>query len=336
MSDQTIWGIHAGRTGNADVLFLTKNVVALGWDRLGDLSQLKANRDAFKKAVAEAYPKKKPGAIPNNAGQLFRFMYEMKIGDFVAYPSKSDRKIHIGEIVGEYQYAPKKSPGYPNQRGVKWLKAVQRTKFSQGALYESGSAMSFFLIKNYADEFFAAIEGKVVGPSVPDDETVGIVAEEIEDITSDFILKALAKELKGTGLEFFVAQLLELMDYKTRMTSAGTDGGVDIIAHHDELGFEPPIIKVQVKASEGSIGDPIASSLYGKVGANEFGLLVTLGTFTKQAKDFATSKTNLRLIDGQELVRLILAHYDDFDSKYKGILPLKRVYVPQVVSDSDD
>ena len=48
----------------------------------------------------------------------------------------------------------------------------------------------------------------------------------------------------------------------------------------DELGFEPPIIKVQVKSSEGSIGDPIVSALYGKVGTGEFGLLVALGTFT--------------------------------------------------------
>jgi restriction system protein len=126
------------------------------------------------------------------------------------------------------------------------------------------------------------------------------------------------------------------MGYKTRMTSDGSDGGVDIIAHRDELGFEPPIIKVQVKATEGSVGDPIASALYGKVGMDEFGLLVTLGSFTKQARDFAASKTNLRLIDGDELVKLTLAHYDDFDSRYKGVIPLKKVYVPQDVPDAED
>jgi restriction system protein len=50
-------------------------------------------------------------------------------------------------------------------------------------------------------------------------------------------------------------------------------------------------------------------ALYGKVAAGEVGLLVTLGTFTNQAKSFAHSKSNLRLIDGEELVGLILAHY---------------------------
>ena len=117
----------------------------------------------------------------------------------------------------------------------------------------------------------------------------------------------------------------------------GDDGGLvrmdDILAHKDELGFEPPIIKVQVKSTESSVGDPVVSALYGKVDANEFGLLVTLGTYTTPAQTFAKNKSNLRLIDGDDLVSLILTHYDEFDSNYKGILPLKRVHVPQPVGD---
>ena len=80
MSEQTFWGIHAGKTGDADTLFLKKNFVAVGWIKIGDLSSLKAEREAFKERVAEAYPDKKPGAIANNAGQLFRFVHEMRNG----------------------------------------------------------------------------------------------------------------------------------------------------------------------------------------------------------------------------------------------------------------
>ncbi|MGH9695668.1 MAG: restriction endonuclease [Bryobacteraceae bacterium] len=36
-------------------------------------------------------------------------------------------------------------------------------------------------------------------------------------------------------------------------------------------------------------------------------MLVTLGNFTNQAAGFARSKSNLRLIDGDELVTLILS-----------------------------
>jgi len=332
----TLWGIHAGKTGDADTLFLKKNVIAIGWHHIGDLAKLQPDRDAFKAAVAKAYPDKKPGAIPNNAGQLFRFVHEMKTGDLVAYPSKRDRQIHLGRVEGEYRFDAKLEPGYPNLRPVRWLKSVSRTSFSQGALYEIGSAMSLFQIKNYAEEFRAALEGKTASPPVDQDESVAVVAEEIEQTTRDFILKRLAQELKGHPLAKFVGHLLGTMGYRTRVSPEGPDGGVDIVAHKDELGFEPPIIKVQVKSTEGNIGDPTVSALYGKVGQGEFGLLVTLGGFTNQARNFAKAKSNFRLIDGNELVDLILQHYDQFDSRYKGLFPLKRVYVPEAIDGGDE
>src|SRR5690348_12692940 len=108
-SSPIIWGIHAGTTGDADELFLKKNCVALGWVKVGDLSVLSPDREAFKAAVAKAYPEKL-SSVPVNAGQLFRFVHEMKRGDFVVYPSKRDRKIHLGRVEGEYRYDPKSEP----------------------------------------------------------------------------------------------------------------------------------------------------------------------------------------------------------------------------------
>lgn len=165
---------------------------------------------------------------------------------------------------------------------------------------------------------------------------MAVVADEIVESTRDFILKRLAQEMKGHPMAGFVAHLLNTMGYRTRLSPEGPDGGVDIIAHKDELGFEPPIIKVQVKSAEGTIGDPTVSALYGKVASSEFGLLVTIGTFTNQARNFARSKSNLRLIDGNELVDLILQHYEQFDSRYKGLLPLKRVYVPEALEEIEE
>ena len=335
--ETTVWGIHAGKTGNAESLFFEKHVVALGWPLVGDLSPLGANKEAFKAAVLAGYPDAKAGAIPNNAGQLFRFVNELKLGDLVAYRSKIDRKIHIGRIDGPYVYAPAVSKAYPNQRKVTWLKSVPVTQFSQGALYELGSAMSFFQVKTYADEYHAALEGKPAGPQKPKgDATVAWVAEDIEQNTRDFVLKTLSQELKGHPLADFAANLLNTMGYRTRVSEPGPDGGIDILAHKDELGFEPPIIKVQVKSTEGSVGDPVVSALYGKVGPKEHGLLITVGTLTAAAKSFASSKGNLRLIDGDELVTLILAHYEHLDSRYKGILPLRRVWVPEPIEDETE
>jgi restriction system protein len=334
-TNSTLWGIHAGKTGDADHLFLTQNAIALGWVDVGNLSKLPIDREAFKARVKECYPDRKEGYFPVAGGQLFRFVHEVKTGDYVVYPSKQDRNVHIGEIIGPYEYDPKTEPGYPQHRPVKWLKSIPRTQFSQGALYEIGSALSFFQVRQFADEFLAALTGQSTPESPKEDETVSYVAEEIEQTTRDYILKTLATELKGHALAEFVAHLLGTMSYRSRVSPEGPDGGVDIIAHKDELGFEPPIIKVQVKSTEGSVGEPVVSQLNGKVDRSEFGMVATVGTFTAQAVNFARNKSNLRLINGEELVDLVIKHYEQFDPRYKAILPLKRVYVPEPIAETE-
>ncbi|MGQ0633330.1 MAG: restriction endonuclease [Planctomycetaceae bacterium] len=326
MADDTVWGIHAGQHGEADSVFLNGNCIALGWPKVGDLSKVPASRDQFKHLIAENYPDTKAGAIPVHGGVLYRFVHEIHLGDLVAYPCKRTGTIHLGRVTGPYTWA---TGGYPHRRSLDWAKEIPRTKFSQGALYEVGSAVTLFQIRNYAYEYIAAFEGLQPEPTVSDDETVAEVAEDIEETTRDFILKTLAQQLKGHPFATFVGHLLNTMGYRTRISDAGPDGGIDILAHKDELGFEPPIVKVQVKSTEGKIGDPDVSALYGKVGPGEHGLLITLGTFTNQATSFSRSKSNLRLIDGAELVELILAHYEQFDSRYKGLIRLKRMYIPE-------
>jgi len=336
MEYNIMWGIHAGRTGAAKDLFLKKKRVAIGWSEMGDLSRLNPNREAFKEVLAETYPNARKGAIPINAGVLFRFVHEIQVGDLVIYPSKDDRMVHIGRIIGPYKYDPEISSQYPNQRSAKWLDSFPRTKFSQGALYEIGSAVTLFQVKSYSDEFVSVLEGKTVPISPGEDETIPFVIEDIKQTTNDFIIKTLSQELKGHPFAEFVAHLLEKIGYHTRVSPPGPDRGIDIIAHKDELGFEPPIIKVQVKSSDSNIGRPEVSQLFGSIGEKEFGLFIALSGFTSQAISFAASKTNLRLIDGDGFIKLILTYYEKLDSRYKGILPLKQVYIPEALPKQEE
>lgn len=333
MAQQTVLGMHAGATGDADGLFTQRNVIAIGWPEMGDLSNLKT-RDEFKARYEKALPGNKPGHIAVNAGQIFRFVHEVKAGDLVVYPSKLTRQVNLATVTGAYQYRPDIDGAYPHQRSVQWLKAVPRTQFSQGALYEIGSAMSLFQVRNYAAEFRSAATGESKPSIVEQDETVAIVTAEIEEQTRDFVLKRLSQKLKGLPMEEFVAHLLERMGYRARLARTN-EPSIDIIAHKDALGLEPPIIKVQVKSSDGKIDDRDVSALYGKVSQGEFGLLVALGAFTPPARQFAASKSNLRLIDGEELVNLVFQHYEQFDARFKSILPLKKVYVPEIIADLD-
>ena len=61
----------------------------------------------------------------------------------------------------------------------------------------------------------------------------------------------------------------------------------------------------------------------------EYGLFIALNGFSKKAREFVKSKANLRIIDGDELIDILLQHYEQLDSKYKAIIPLKNVYIPE-------
>ena len=308
---------------------MKQGYVALGWPEMGDLKAIGPTRDAFKAKVKQVYGDK--SHITNSAGQLFRFLHEMKAGDYVIYRSKVDRQIYIGKVNGAYEHNPTLSAEYCNVRPVEWIKTVPATQFSQGALYELGSALTLFQVKNYAAEYLAVLSGEPASPVSEEDETVGAVAEEVQLTTQDFILKELDRHLKGYPFQGFVANLLRTMGYRTVVLPPGTDEGIDIIAHRDELKLEPPIIKVQVKSGAGSVGGPDVKALFGNLGPGEFGLLITLGTFSPQAKSFGKQKPNLRLVDGGEFVEFVLEHYDQLDPQYKTMIPLKRVYIPQPI-----
>src|SRR5690349_10440636 len=97
----------------------------------------------------------------------------MKVGDLVVYPSKLDRIVHIGTIASNYIYEPNALG--PNRRKVSWTRHVPRADFSQTALFEIGSAITLFQIKNNAKEFISAYEGK------PLDAIEGEAEPEAED-----------------------------------------------------------------------------------------------------------------------------------------------------------
>jgi restriction system protein len=42
-NDVVLWGIHAGRTGDADTLFLRESTMMVGWAKLGDLRNVEVS-----------------------------------------------------------------------------------------------------------------------------------------------------------------------------------------------------------------------------------------------------------------------------------------------------
>lgn len=213
MSSKTLWGVHMDVSVATDPI--ENEYVAIGWPQLGDLAKIPHSREAFKKIVGEKIAGAKPGSIPVQAGVLFRFVHEVKDGDLVVYPSKVDRMVNIGVFSGPYTYQPSLNSRYPNRRPVKWHRHFTREEFSQEALYEIGSFITLFAVRNNADEFLNALsDGHAASsPSVDEQKQSDVavsraVAIQAEETAQDFVIRQLKTALNVYEFEHFVAHLL--------------------------------------------------------------------------------------------------------------------------------
>lgn len=320
--------------------------VALGWSEVGNIAKIPPNRVAFKEAVAATYPDKKPGAIPVDAGTLFKFANVIKEGDLVVYPSKSDRMVNIGRFKGTIEYNADDEDGYPTRHRVEWLKHIPRDGFSQSALNEIGSFLTLFRVRRYAAEFLSKVDPYAL-PLTPiaaddqdsaddetDDDSATVAASlQAEANTGDFVIKQLMTQLSGHQFEDFMAHLMECMGYTARVTPKSGDGGVDVIAHMDPLGFQPPIVKVQCKRTTGQTPRSDVDQLLGTLGDGEYGLFVNLGSYARGAVELERNRAKLRLINGEQFVELVFEHYAQLAPRYRSMIPLKQIFVPDLTKN---
>ncbi|MCY3984739.1 MAG: restriction endonuclease [Roseovarius sp.] len=305
--------------------------VAIGWHALGDIRNYPELED-YKTAIAEKIPNTKKGALPVQAGILYRFAHEIQSGDIAVYPSKHDRMVNIGRFTGEASYVAEDPDRYPNHRSVKWLDHIPRNDFSQSALNEIGSQLTMFLIKKHLIEFLAKVgladsDDDNGDEDTDDDNATAAVSRQAEFTASDFVIRRIMENMTGFEFEELVAHLLECMGYKARVTPSSNDGGVDVIAHLDALGFQPPIIKVQCKRITSQTSRPDVDQLLGTLGEGEYGLYINLGSYSKPSIELERNRAKLRLLDGEQFVELVLDHYDKLAPRFRSIIPLKKIHV---------
>ena len=154
METSRIWAARAGNAGQADGIFMDRCQAAISSsDVEDDVGTLPPSRRAFREIVARMTGVSNPAAVPVRAGQLYRFVHEMRIGDHLIYPRKADRTLHWGTITGPYVYENDCNGDYSHRRSLTWDKNLSRDLFSQGALYELGSALTLFEVRSFAEEF---------------------------------------------------------------------------------------------------------------------------------------------------------------------------------------
>jgi restriction system protein len=160
--DARIWGIRAGKGGEAHDLFVGGCVVALSDADLGNLAKLPKSRDDFYNAYRKKHPEKTRTGSAGIGGKFFRFIHEVNVGDLVVYPALSDKTIYVGSVSGDYTFA--KSSPFPHQRSVVWKFMIPKSDFSLATRYELGAARTFFEFKKNAKELLARIGDKSAAP----------------------------------------------------------------------------------------------------------------------------------------------------------------------------
>jgi len=109
--------------------------------------------------------------------------------------------------------------------------------------------------------------------------------------------------------ERLTCDLFRRMGYEVEETPYSGDSGID-----GYLKKDGKTSILQCKRSKGYIGEPILRDLYGTMhatGAHE-GYIITTGKVSDQAKLWARNKP-IKLIELDELVKLIRAHYSEND-----------------------
>lgn len=312
---------------------------------MGDLSGIK-ERPALLKKLEETWPNENHKRLLNNESQIWPFLGVMQPGDLVALPLKSRPLVALGEITGGYQWRPEGPYDGKNTRPVRWLAELPRDRIPQDIKYSLGAFMTVCRIqRNNAEPRLKALIAGGSDPVMPRgaasilppnasgqvfEDPESEAAPDLEAIARDQIREFILARFKGHGLSRLVGAVLRAQGYVIRESPEGPDGGVDIVAGHGPLGFDPPRLAVQVKSQQTAVDVKVVRELQGSMknfGAQQ-GLVVAWGGFNNAVvRETSRMFFEIRLWSSDDLIEAIQVHYDALPPDVQAELPLKRVWV---------
>lgn len=333
-----VWLVRAGKHGERQDFALDNDVVVIGWDNVPDVNTFKSRAD-LKAFFARARPDASVMKLALSTGQVWNFARNIKIGDYVALPLKGQSAVAFGKIARDYEYKGENPPGAKHVRRVQWISQdTPRNSFDRDILNSLGSLLTVSQLRaeNAERRMLSIVQGKPEIHCTPkkDDEEMAdesgpSVLIDLERSATDEIRGYIGQKFPNHELATLVDAVLKAQGYRTQVSSPGPDGGVDIIAGRGLMGFDPPRLCVQVKATKGKQDVKILRELKGVMqdfGAEQ-GLLVSWGGFTREARNEARRMFfGIRLWDADDLVTAVLQHYDQFSEDLKADLPLKRIW----------
>ncbi len=164
---------------------------------------------------------------------------------------------------------------------------------------------------------------------VPEERASATITLETADEQAWAEIERYLHAIEPYEFQKLVAALLSAMGYHVAwIAPPGKDFGTDIVAYNDPLGTRPPRIKVQVKRQEAKVSVDGLRSFMAVLGADDVGIFVNAGGFTKDAEDEARTQHTRRitLISLGRLVDLWKEHYARLDEASRRLLPLQPIH----------
>ena len=297
--------------------FLEGGFVGIGWIPEADLS-LVSTREEVYPLYRAAYPQDTSNiVVGQQVGQIARFLFEMKARDYVITPAPDTERLHYGRLREEPSYfhsAGDDGCRYRHRRRVEWSTAtIKRSGLSVPFQNTMRSSLTVFAVSQ-RDEFLAAIG----------------VAEAPKPAVYDSYLAVLEQILLLDDKEFeiLVGHLLTALGFEgSEVTGKTGDGGVDAIGELDVSNLAK--VKVFVQAKRYHLGARVPGSVVRQLRqAIPFGgqgAFITTAGYQTSAADVALEPgfPRIGLINGHQLVDLLVEHWNDIPADFQERLGLK-------------
>ncbi|MFJ4159598.1 CBS domain-containing protein [Microbacterium testaceum] len=222
------WMVRGGRQGQREQVALSQGRAIVGWSEVGDLSG--KSREEIREGLTAVHPDESNQLIGNWTGQLDRFVNEMRIGDVVVMPLKSDRTLAIGTVRSDYNFDDDGEGEH--FREVDWHRSdVERTSLKHDLRASLKSLLTICELTRFGsvDRLEAVLNGR------PDPGPVregSPLPNRVEDLPSD------------TPTPMTVRELLDLVNMDRR--TAQTVTAIDELLHASGLKAIPSITDAEI------------------------------------------------------------------------------------------
>jgi hypothetical protein len=313
-----VWCVRA-EFGTYTQAFVDGGYVAIGWMPELDLGAVRS-RDALYPLYKQIYPKDTSNiVIGQQVGQIARFLLEIQAGDYVITPASDTEWLHYATVAADQSYvhaAPDACP-YRHRRWVEWApQRLKRSDFSVPFQNTIRSSLTVFSVSQ-RDEFLAAVgRGDLVTKAAPGAyDPYRVVLEQV-------------LQLDAQEFEILVGHLLTALGFDgSEVTGKSGDGGVDAKGELNVSNLAK--VKVFLQAKRYKLGAKVTANVvrqlrqsipYGGQGA-----FITTADFQSAAADVALDPgfPRIGLINGRQLVDLLIEHWADIPPEFQERLGLK-------------